>query len=116
MAGKTGGRRSAKALTVFKNVDSASTKLMSALSTREKLKDVTLTMRRSGDDQVAFMSITLGSALVVTHDMQGLPDGSLLEQVSFQFVKVDVVYNGQARSGQNKAGMSFSDDFNPELT
>lgn len=114
LPGKSGAARAAKALTVFKAIDSASTQLMSALCTREKLSEVKLSMRRGGDGQAAFMEIKLKNALVVTLDVQGTPDGTLLEQVSFQFNAVEVSYSGQAGSGQNRAGRVFTTDFGPD--
>ena len=114
MSGKRGGVRGAKALSVIKNVDTATTKLMSALSKRENLKEVTLTMRRSGDHQVAFMQIKLTKALVVALDVQGRPDGGLIEQVAFQFESVEVVYAGQGSRGQNLPSTTYTDNFSLE--
>lgn len=109
------GAVAGKALTVFRNMDVASTKLMNALHRNEQLDEVKLTIRRSGDDQTEFMSITLAKAMVAAFDVQALPDNTLLEQVSFQYLEITVSYSGQKRSGLNKGAALYNGNFDANL-
>src|SRR6476659_7686172 len=68
-SGKATARRSYKHLTVFKAIDAASTSLMSALATNDEVKEARLAMRRAGEEQVDFFTITLGGARVALLDL-----------------------------------------------
>ncbi len=62
-------RRSFKHLTVVKTIDSSSTALMSALATNDEVREAKLSMRKAGESQIDFFTITLGSARVSAIDL-----------------------------------------------
>jgi len=112
-SGKATARRTYKHLTVFKAIDSASTALMSALATNDEVKEAKLAMRKAGEEQVDFFSITLGGARVTALELTVDENGTPLERVEFAFTKVEVEYRRQEGSGQAGASSSFQDDYLP---
>lgn len=113
-SGKATARRSYKHLTVFKAIDSASTALMSALATNDEVKEAKLAMRKAGEEQVDFFTITLGGARVTALDLTVDDRGKPLERVEFAFTKVEVEYKRQEASGQGGASTSFTDEYLPQ--
>lgn len=105
------GRRSYKALTVFKSIDAATTPLMSALATNDEVKEAKLTMRRAGTDQADHFSVTLSGARVVSIDHVASADGSTVETVGFSFTRVHVEYYPQLTSGARGGSRSFDDEY-----
>jgi type VI secretion system secreted protein Hcp len=103
-------RRSYSHLVVCKQVDCASTSLMSVLATNDEVKEAKLTMRKAGGGQSAFFTIALSSARVVAIDMDCDAQGQVVERVSFAFNKVQVDYVAQQGSGNRGASNSFTDE------
>jgi type VI secretion system secreted protein Hcp len=112
-SGQATARRSYKHLTVFKAIDAASTSLMSALATNDEVKEARLAMRRAGEEQVDFFTITLGGARVTALDITVDEHGAALERLEIAFTKVEVEYRRQEGSGQSGASSSFVDEFLP---
>ena len=102
-------RRSYTALTVHKQVDMATTALMSALASNDEVKEAKLTMRRSGGQQEPFLIITLKAARItgVQHDAGA--DGEARETVSITFTEVEVEYRPQRSTGGRSGSTVFSD-------
>lgn len=107
------GRRSYTHLTVFKNVDCASTALMSVLVTNDEVKEAKLTMRKAGQGQRDFFTITLSNARVTGVDLDCDASGQVLEKVTIAFNKVQVDYEIQQAGGGRGAGFSFQDEILP---
>jgi type VI secretion system secreted protein Hcp len=103
-------RRSFKHLTVVKMIDSSSTALMSALATNDEVREAKLSMRKAGESQMDFFTITLGSARVSAIDLDIDESGNPVERVSFAFAKVEVEYRRQQASGQRGASTTFVDE------
>ena len=104
------GRRSYKNLVVSKRVDCATTALMSVLVTNDEVKEAKLSMRKAGEGQRDFFSITLTNARVTGVDLDCDEHGETLERVTFTFNKVQVDYEMQQASGQRGSGFSFQDE------
>ncbi len=107
------GRRSYTNLIVNKRVDCSTTALMSVLATNDEIKEAKLTMRKAGDGQRDFFSITLNNARVTSVDLDCDPSGETLERVTFSFNKVQVDYEIQQASGGRGSGFSFQDEILP---
>ena len=107
------GRRSYKHLVVSKRVDCATTALMSVLVTNDEVKEAKLFMRKAGEGQRDFFTITLTNARVTGVDLDCDEHGQTLERVTFTFNKVQVDYEVQAATGQRGAGFSFQDEILP---
>lgn len=103
-------RRSYRGLTVVKDIDSATTSLMSALVTNDEVKEVTLTMRKSGGEAMDYLQLTLKGARVsaIDHDVDA--QGGAVESVTFLFTKVEMAYRPQTGAGAAGAALSFSDE------
>lgn len=104
------GRRTLLELRITKGVDSASTALMSVLSTNEMIKKAVLTVRKAGGEQIDYFSITIERARLTSLGVgaQGSPE--INEEVSFAFEKITVDYFGQDAKGGRKGGSTFSDE------
>lgn len=102
-------RRSYTALTVYKNIDQATTALMSALASNDEVKEAKLTMRRAGGVQEDFFLITLKGARItsVLHDAGA--DGATRETVTLAFTEVEVEYRPQRGSGGRGGSTVFTD-------
>ena len=107
------GRRTYKNLVVFKRLDSATTSLMSVLATNDEVKEAKLSMRKAGEVQRDFFTITLSAARVTGIDIDCDESGSAVERISFSFNKVQVDFELQQGTGQRGAGSSFIDEILP---
>ncbi len=108
------GRRVYDVLEIDKHVDTSSTKLINALATNEELRSVTLTLRKAGTDDEDFFTITLEKARIVSSNLQSSPSGGLYETVAFAYLKIQIDYHPQQRTGQRGAATSFSDELEVE--
>lgn len=102
-------QRSYTALTVDKQIDSATTALMSALATNDEVKEAKLTMRRAGGDQEDFFLITLKDARISALQHEAGADGGTRETVSIAFTQVEVEYRLQQKTGGRGASTTFTD-------
>jgi type VI secretion system secreted protein Hcp len=95
--GKSVARRAYSALTIHKQVDSATTALMSALKSNDEIKDAVLSCRKAGGTPFDFLVIKLEGARVsqVSHAMTD----EALEVVTLNFNKVAVEYRLQQAGG-----------------
>ena len=102
-------RRSYTALTINKNVDSATTPLMSALATNDEVKEARLTMRRAGGSQEPYLIITLKRARITSVQHDAGADGDVRETVSLAFSDIEVEYRKQQGAGSRGAASIFTD-------
>jgi type VI secretion system secreted protein Hcp len=107
------GRRSYKNLVVCKRLDCATTALMSVLATNDEVKEAKLSLRKAGEGQRDFFTITLGNARVTSVDLHCDASGETVEQVTFSFSKVQVDYEAQKTTGQRGSGFNFQDEILP---
>jgi type VI secretion system secreted protein Hcp len=104
------GRRSYTHLTVNKNIDSATTALMSALAQNDMVKEAKLSMRKSGDGQDDYFIITLKDARITGVHHNVVADGSTMETVAIAFTKVEVEYKPQKGTGLRSGSTTFTDE------
>ena len=109
-SGQATARRQYKHLVVTKRLDSSSTSLMSALATNDEIKELKLALRKPGDGQEDFFTITLAGARVVGVDLDFDASGETVERASFAFTKIDVEYRVQGASGILGAARTFADE------
>ncbi|BDI04864.1 Hcp family type VI secretion system effector [Sphaerotilus microaerophilus] len=112
-AGVSTARRSYRNLCVTKAIDSASTALLSALATNDEVKEARLMMRKAGEGQQDFYSITLKGARVAGIELESDAEGRTQERVTFTFTKVEVEYRTQQVSGSRGAAFTFTDELIP---
>ena len=103
-------RRSYSALTVHKQIDAATTALMSALATNDEVKEAKLTMRRAGGVQEDFFIVKLEKARITSVQHTGEADGSTRETVTIAFTKVEVEFRPQKATGGRGGSHVFSDE------
>ena len=109
-SGQATARRQYKHLVVAKRLDSSSTSLMSALVTNDEIKELKLSLRKPGDGQEDFFTITLAGARVVGVELEADEQGQTFERVSFAFTQIQVEYRVQGGSGVLGATSSFTDE------
>ncbi|HEY1392551.1 MAG TPA: type VI secretion system tube protein Hcp [Methylibium sp.] len=110
VTGQQKGRRSYRALSIRKGLDSASSALMSAVATNDEVKSAKLCLRKAGGEQQDYFTMTLEKARVVSVDLESDDRGHPVEKVSFNFQKISVEYRVQGAGGQLGAAHSFNDD------
>lgn len=103
-------RRVHEALSVTKQLDSASTRLMSALSVNEELKSVKLSLRKAGLGSDDFFKIELESARVASLHVESDGAGGVHEVVKFVFQKIAVTYQPQQSGGGAGGSQVFQDE------
>lgn len=103
-------RRAYKGLTIFKQIDSATTALMAALVTNDEVKEAKLTMRKAGSEQMDYFLVTLQKARISSVDHTTDAAGNTTETVTLQFNKVSVEYRPQKTAGSRGASMTFEDE------
>lgn len=106
-------RRSYRNLVVSKRIDSATTALLSVLATNDEIKEAKLSMRKAGEGQRNFFTITLNNARVTSVELSCNDAGELSEVVTLSFNKVQVDYEIQQSTGQRGSGFSFQDEILP---
>ena len=109
-SGQATARRQYKHLVVTKRLDSSSTSLMSALATNDEIKELKLALRKPGDGQEDFFTITLAGARVVGVDLDFDESGEAVERASFAFTKIEVEYRVQGADGVLGAASTFTDE------
>lgn len=104
------GRRTLLELRITKGVDSASTALMSVMSTNELIKKAELTVRKAGGVQIDYFTIIIerGRITSLVVGTQGGPE--LTEELTIAFEKIEVKYHGQDAKGARKGGSTFADE------
>ena len=110
-SGQATGRRTYEPLIVTKHLDSASTKLASALATNEEMKSVTLSLRKAGDHKDDFFKIKLELARVTSLHAESDGNGGVHEIVNFTFQKIEITYQPQLAAGGLGGAQVFSDEF-----
>ena len=115
-SGQRKGRAAPQQLVIRKETDSASTPLMSALSSNDDIKTVVLTARRAGKGQQTYLKITLRNAHLTSFEIEGEGGDEgpgTIEVVKFAFERIQVDYTPQGPDGQPRGGTSFEDAWSP---
>jgi type VI secretion system secreted protein Hcp len=110
----SGGGTSPKAtlheLNIVKQVDSASTGLMSAMRNNELIKKAVLTVRKAGGTPHEYFRISIEKGRITSLEVDSsnfLSSGHLSERLSLAFQKISVEYVPQGREGLPKGSMLF---------
>jgi type VI secretion system secreted protein Hcp len=112
--GGASGKATMRELKIVKNVDKASTALMSALRTNEVIKEGILTLRKSGGTKLEFFKITIQDGRVMSLDVDAGDESggsALLERVSFSFNKIAIEYTPQSGDGMPQGVTTFEDQW-----
>ena len=112
--GTASGKATMRELRIVKNVDKASTALMSALRTNEVIKEGILTLRKTGTSKIEYFKITIQDGRVVSLDVEAGDESggsTLLERVSFSFNKIAIEYTPQGGDGMPQGSTTFEDQW-----
>lgn len=109
-AGQAGKRRSLRPLIVYKRLDKASTSLMSVLGSNDSVRTAVLAMRKAGEGQQDFFTVTLTDGRVVDLDYAADEHGNVVEQVTFAFAKIEIEYRPQTSTGGRGGSSTFMID------
>jgi type VI secretion system secreted protein Hcp len=112
--GAASGKATMRELRIVKNVDKASTALMSALRTNEVIKEGILTLRKTGTAKIEYFKITIQDGRVVSLDVEAGDESggsTLLERVSFSFNKIAIEYTPQGGDGMPQGSTTFEDQW-----
>jgi len=109
--GSGAGKVSVQDFHFVMQLNRASVGLMKACATGEHIKDATLSARKSGKGQQEFLVIKFNDVLISSYQSGG-SEGSVspIDQVSFNFAKIDVEYKPQKADGSVEAGIHFKYD------
>jgi len=112
--GTASGKATMRELRIVKNVDKASTALMSALRTNEVIKEGILTLRKTGTSKIEYFKITIQDGRVLSLDVEAGDESggsTLLERVSFSFNKIAIEYTPQGGDGMPQGSTTFEDQW-----
>jgi type VI secretion system secreted protein Hcp len=104
------GRTRIEDFQVVKSIDLASPAIFDAVCSGDHIKEVQFTLRKAGGDKQDFYKIRMEDVLISSQTPAGSTGGDAIpmEQVSFNFVKVEVEYRPQDPSGQLGAWVKSS--------
>ncbi len=96
------------------NVNKASPKLFLACANGQHIKSAILTARKAGKDQQDYLKCTFSDLLISSFQTSGQADaGHLpLDQISFNFAKVEIEYKEQKADGS--LGGTIKAHYNPK--
>lgn len=94
---------------VSKQVDSASTALMSAMRNNDLIKKATLTVRKAGKAPLDYFIIIMEGGRITSIDVESVGDErpKLIERLSFSFQKISIEYVPQGLDGLGLGSMLF---------
>lgn len=90
----------------------ASPKLFAACATGEHIKKAQLVCRKAGKEQQEFLTIKFEDLLISSYQTGGSAHGDVLpmDQISFNFAKIEIEYKPQRPDGTLDAGIKKSYD------
>src|SRR5580765_8204177 len=93
-------------------LNKASVNLMKACATGQHIKEATLSARKAGKEQVDYLTIKFNDVLISSYQSTGSESGAPtpIDQVAFNFAKIDVMYKPQKADGSLDAGLHFKYD------
>lgn len=106
------GRTAMDAITISKQVDSASTALMSVMRSNDLIKKAVLTVRKAGTVPIEYFIVTIEQARITSYDVGTAPGAEHLmdEKITISFQKISIDYYPQDATGGRKGGSNFSAD------
>lgn len=109
-SGQSTARRQYDTLVVRKRLDSATTPLLSALTSNDAL-EAKLALRKPGDGQDDHFTIALKGARVVRVDIDCDENGDAVERIELNFMQIEIAYRVQTADGLAGATSVFADDW-----
>lgn len=106
----TSAKASLQEITVRKNVDSASTALMSAMRSNDLIKKAVLTVRKAGSTPHEYLKVTIEKGRITALDVDTSDfshSGQLTERLSLAFQRINVEYVPQGADGLGRGAMLF---------
>jgi type VI secretion system secreted protein Hcp len=97
-------------INISKNVDTASTALMSVMRSNELIKRGVITVRKAGTNPIDYFKITFERARITSHTIGSQAGPELMEQLSIAFEKIEVQYSAQDATGGKKGTSTFAAD------
>jgi type VI secretion system secreted protein Hcp len=89
-------------------LNKASVNLMKSCATGQHIKEATLSARKAGKEQVDYLTIKFNDVLISSYQSGGSEgEATPIDQVSFNFAKIDVMYKPQKADGSLDAGVHF---------
>jgi type VI secretion system secreted protein Hcp len=101
--GHAAGRASISDLQIVKRVDLSTPTLMSALRNNKPFSQVTLTVRKAGEQPLTYFKIVLENARVTSLRTES-EAAELSERLSLGFSKIRVTYTPQSSTGAKGGG------------
>lgn len=104
------GRTVMHELRLTKQVDRASTALMSVMRNNEQVRKAVLTVRKAGGVKpIDYLVVTIERGRISSFDIAtAAPDSpELVERLSIAFEKIEVAYKAQDAKGQQTAASTF---------
>jgi len=88
-------------ISVTKHVDKASPELFKACATGKHIKSAVISVKKAGGSQEEYMKWTLSDVLISGYSTSGSGNGDEIpmEQISFNFSKIETVYKEQKEGG-----------------
>ena len=96
------GKVSFSDISVTKHVDKASPKIFEACATGKHIPKAVISVKKAGGSQEEYMKWTLSDVVISGYSTSGSNNGDEIpmEQVSFNFAKIETEYKEQKASGQ----------------
>jgi type VI secretion system secreted protein Hcp len=109
--GQTGGKVNIGDITVLKNIDKSSPKLIEAVATGKHIPKATITFRSVGEKAPEYYVVTLTDVLITAVDQTDQPDpAKIVERVQLNATKFEYEYREQKADGSLGAPIKFGYD------
>jgi type VI secretion system secreted protein Hcp len=106
-------RSSLDSLRLTKQVDRASTALMSVMRANDVVSEAVLTVRKAGGSTpVDYIVVTIKQGRITSYDLQTNGAGGLLEQLTLSFQSIEIAYTGQDTTGVRTGASTFTAETN----
>jgi type VI secretion system secreted protein Hcp len=111
--GRGAGKASPSEFQIVKLIDAASPSLFQACASGLHSKDMTVTVRKAGGQQLEYLSYKFYDVMVSNYQMNGHAQGGDLpmESVSFNYSKVEIKYTPQDATGKGMSPVGSGYDF-----
>ena len=109
--GATSGKVNIGDITVLKNIDKSSPKLIEAVATGKHIPKATITFRSVGEKAPEYYVVTLTDVLITAVDQTDQPDpAKIVERVQLNATKFEYEYREQKADGSLGAPIKFGYD------
>jgi len=111
--GRGAGKASPSSFAIMKRSDVASPSLFQACATGLHSKEMTVTVRKAGGDQLEYLTYKFTDVMVSSYQSNGSPGGDdvPIESVSFDYGKVEIKYMPQDATGKAGSPVGAGYDF-----